>query len=214
MTRPILWSFRRCPYAMRARLAIQSAEVEVELREVFLRDKPQAFLAVSPNATVPHLECDDGSFEHSFDIMQWALGKNDPEGWLAMPGHGYDLVEQADGPFKAALDRYKYASRFDDVDVDEERHKAGLFLHQLEKMLETNACLFGPTLRLADMAVLPFVRQFAHVDLDWFNAQPWPNLAAWLEAFKASNRFRAIMPKYAQWQSGQGPVIFPDRKDT
>lgn len=209
MSLPILWSFRRCPYAMRARLGLAAAGVQVELREVVLRDKPQAFLDTSPSATVPCLQDGTSVIDESFDIMLWALRRNDPEGWLDMPGMGFDLITDCDGPFKTALDRYKYASRHSDVDIAEEQHKAGLFLHKLDRMLANQAFLFGDRATLADMAILPFVRQFAHVDLAWFTAQPWPNVIRWLEAFKSSDRFQGIMTKYSRWQPGDVPLYFP-----
>jgi glutathione S-transferase len=206
---PILWSFRRCPYAMRARLAVASADVKVQLREVVLRDKPDEFLAASPSATVPCLQNGAQIIDESFDIMLWALRKSDPEGWLDMPEAGLALIADCDGAFKTALDRYKYSSRHGDVEIDAERRKAGVFLHRLEAQLAGNDWLYGDAPRLADMAILPFVRQFAHVDLAWFTAQPWPNVIGWLEAFKASGRFTAIMTRYPQWQAGDAPVIFP-----
>ena len=212
MSRPILWSFRRCPYAMRARLAIASAGLEVGLREVVLRDKPANFLTASPKATVPVIEDRDRVIEESLDIMLWALNQNDPENWLDMPAFGFDLIAEADGPFKTALDRYKYASRHEDVDIQAEQHKAGLFLHKLDGILAGRPFLFGNDPRLADIAILPFVRQFAHVDLEWFNNQPWPHIAAWLEAFKASERFRSIMTKYPAWVPGQADETFPSAK--
>ncbi len=206
---PVFWSFRRCPYAMRARLAFMSSGTKVELREVVLRDKPDAFLAASPSATVPCLQVGAQCIDESFDIMLWALGQNDPEGWLDMPEGGQALIEECDGDFKTALDRYKYGSRHGDVDIVIERRKAGVFLHRLEALLADHGWLYGPEPRLADMAILPFVRQFAHVDLAWFAAQPWPHVIGWLEAFKSSPRFTAIMTKYPQWQAGDAPVIFP-----
>ncbi len=209
MSPPVLWTFRRCPYAMRARLAIASAGVAVELREILLRDKPDAFLVASPKGTVPVVQIGDKVIEESLDVMFWALNQNDPEDWLEMPGVGFDLIDEADGPFKQALDRTKYAVRFPDVDIEVERHKAGLFILKLDGMLSDKAWLFGDAPRLADMAVLPFVRQFAHVDLDWFTAQPWPHVTRWLEAFKASDRFRSIMTKYPQWHPGDAPTAFP-----
>ncbi|MEL7150722.1 MAG: glutathione S-transferase [Pseudomonadota bacterium] len=209
MTRPILWTFRRCPYAMRARLAIASSGVAVELREILLRDKPAAFLDASPKGTVPVVVDGDTVIEESLDVMHWALHQNDPEHWLDMPSTGYDLIVQSDGPFKTALDRTKYAVRYPDVDVEEERVKAGAFLMTLEAQLDDKLFLFGDTPRLADMAILPFVRQFAHVDLDWFQTQPWHNVTRWLEAFKTSDRFHSIMTKYPQWQPGDAPTSFP-----
>ena len=194
---------------MRARLALSSASVKVHLREVVLRDKPDAFLAASPSATVPCLQVGTQCIDESFDIMLWALRQNDPEGWLDMPEGGDALIEACDGDFKTVLDRYKYNSRHGDVDIASERGKAGIFLHQLEAQLDGGDWLFGANPCLADMAILPFIRQFAHVDLMWFTAQPWPNVIHWFGAFKASGRFRAIMSKYPQWQAGDVPVIFP-----
>ncbi|NNE87522.1 MAG: glutathione S-transferase [Silicimonas sp.] len=209
MTRPILWTFRRCPYAMRARLAIASADIVVELREILLRDKPTAFLQASPKGTVPVVETPSGVIEESLEVMLWALNQNDPEGWLEMPGYGFDLIAEADGAFKDALDRYKYAARHADVEVDVERHKAGLFLHKLNRMLEGRTYLFTNTPQLADMAILPFVRQFAHVDSGWFEDQPWPNVISWLHAFETSDGFASIMTKYPPWAEGQDPTPFP-----
>ena len=209
MTRPILWTFRRCPYAMRARLAIASSGVAVELREILLREKPDAFLHTSPKGTVPVVVDGDVVIEESLDVMHWALRRSDPEHWLEMPAAGHDLIAEADGPFKQALDRTKYAVRYPDVDVDEERAKVGAFLRKLDAQLDEKPYLFSNTPRLADMAILPFVRQFAHTDLDWFTAQPWPHVTRWLEAFKASDRFQSIMTKYPPWQPGDTPTAFP-----
>lgn len=206
---PILYSFRRCPYAMRARLAVRVAGVECELREILLRDKAPEFVASSPKATVPVVVIGDQVIDESFDIMLWALNQNDPEAWLDMPSFGFDLVAECDGPFKAALDRYKYSVRHADVDIETERHNAGLFLRKLNRMLEGRAYLFSDSPSFADMAIVTFVRQFAHVDLEWFTAQPWPDLIRWLEAFKSSDRFAAIMTKYPKWEQGDPVTLFP-----
>ena len=205
---PILWSFRRCPYAMRARLAIQSAGVQCELREILLKDKPPAFLATSNSGTVPSLKAET-TIDESRDIMIWALQQNDPDGWLDMPSAGYDLITENDGPFKAALDHTKYAVRHPDKNEAEERAKASIFLHKLNNQL-TQRYLFKDTASLADMAILPFVRQFANTDRAWFDAQDWPNLIRWLEAFKASDLFLSIMRKYPKWEPGDDVTIFPD----
>ena len=211
---PILYSFRRCPYAMRARLALASSGEQVELREVVLRDKPAEMLAASPKGTVPVLVLANGGvLEESRDIMDWALSENDPEGLTDWPAAELEamwaLIETFDGPFKTALDRYKYATRYADRDEAAERATAAGHLAGLEAMLEGRPYLFGDRIRLADMALLPFVRQYAHVDMDWFRAQPWPNVIRWLDAFLASDRLQAVMAKYPQWQSGKGGVLFP-----
>lgn len=204
--RPVLYSFRRCPYAMRARLALLAAGQQVELREVVLRDKPETFLAASPSGTVPCLVQESHVLDESLDIMIWALEQNDPQGWLEMPAGGHDLIARADGPFKHALDRTKYASRYPADDPDYHRAQASAFLKDLNAQLDP--WLFGrPT--LADFAILPFVRQFAFIDKAWFDSQPWPDLHGWLARFLASPEFAAIMHKYPQWKSGDNPVLFP-----
>ena len=202
----ILYSFRRCPYAMRARLALQSSGCQVELREVVLRDKPADFLAISRSATVPCLEHQTGVIDESLDIMFWALEQNDPSGWLDMPVESGDWIARADGPFKHALDRTKYASRYPDEDAGTHRQDACDFLTELDAAL-------GPWLfekpTLADYAIAPFVRQFAFIDKAWFDAQPWPALHSWLEVFLSSAEFSGIMDKYPQWAPQDSPIYFP-----
>lgn len=206
---PILWTFRRCPYAMRARLAIQSSGQQVALREILLKDKPAPFLAASPKGTVPVVQLADRVIEESRDVMLWALGRNDPEGWLDMPDDGHALIDTCDGPFKAALDHTKYAVRFPDRDETAERARAMVFLGELNNRLTQTPFLMGPKRTLADMAVLPFVRQFANTDRAWFDAQGLGPLTVWLDAFLNSDRFRGVMTKYPPWQSGQDQVLFP-----
>lgn len=208
-TLPILWTFRRCPYAMRARLAIQSSGRPVQLREILLKDKPAPFLAASPKGTVPVLQDGDTVVEESRDVMLWALRQSDPEGWLDMPQEGFDLIDTCDDPFKQALDHTKYAVRFPDRDEAAERAKAMVFLAALNDRLNHSTFLMGPKRRLADMAILPFVRQFANTDRAWFDAQGLVPLTQWLDAFLTSDRFRAIMVKYPPWQAGQDQVLFP-----
>lgn len=204
--RAILYSFRRCPYAMRARLGLASAQAEVELREVVLRDKPDAFLRASPSATVPCLVTPEQVIDESLDIMVWALQHSDPEGWLHMPEVGWDWIARADGPFKQALDRTKYATRYPESDPEAQRQEAGRFLTDLNAQIDT--WIFdAPT--LADYAILPFVRQFAFIDKAWFDQQPWPALQAWLARFLDSEGFARIMLKYPQWQQGTPGVPFP-----
>lgn len=207
-TPPILYSFRRCPYAMRARLGLQSAGVRVELREVVLRDKPKAFLDTSPSGTVPTLRSGADVIDESLDIMLWALRKNDPSGLLDMPAEGRDLIAQNDGPFKSALDHTKYVTRYPEHDPEEERAKAAAHLMDLDRRLMGSSWLFGERATLADLAILPFVRQFAYIDRPWFDAQAWPNLTAWLDRFLASDAFASVMPKFAQWREGDTPVFF------
>lgn len=211
---PTLYSFRRCPYAMRARLAVLASGVACELREIVLRDKAPEFLAASPKGTVPVVVTQSGAvIEQSLDVMRWALEQNDPEGWLAPdgapPGAVDALIAECDGPFKDSLDRYKYANRYEGADPLGERAKAEVFLRKLDRRLAGSAYLFGDDVSLADMAIVPFVRQFANVDRAWFDAQDWPHLTAWLEGFLASERFEAIFKKYPKWQAGDAPTAFP-----
>lgn len=205
--RPILYSFRRCPYAMRARLALISAGIETELREILLRDKAPELLDASPKGTVPVVVITEGVIEESLDIMDWALTQNDPENWLDFPSEGREFISECDGPFKTALDRYKYQHRHQS-DPDLERKNAAVFINKLEKQLEKKPYLFGGTPTLPDMAILTFVRQFANTDRVWFDAQPWPNVRIWLEAFLASQRFGKIMEKYPKWQKGDPVTVF------
>lgn len=206
---PILWSFRRCPYAMRARLAIQSSGQRVALQEILLKDKPSSFLATSPKGTVPVLRDGDTVIEESREVMLWALGRNDPEGWLNMPQDGHDLIDICDGPFKRALDHTKYAVRFPNRDEAAERAKAMLFLTELDDRLSKTTFLMGAKRTLADVALLPFVRQFANTDRAWFDSQKLDPLTAWLDAFLFSDRFKTVMIKYPPWQTGQDQVLFP-----
>jgi len=203
-TLPILYSFRRCPYAMRARLALAASGQVCELREVVLKNKPRGLLQASPKGTVPVLVLPGGRvLEQSLDIMLWALARHDPEGWLT-PGQGdvqgmLALIAECDGPFKYALDRCKYPSRYPEADTDAERAKAVAWLGTLEARLAAQPHLFGGHAALADMAIAPFVRQFAGIDADWWVAQPWHQLQAWLAAWQASPLLGSVMHKQPAW---------------
>lgn len=205
---PILWSFRRCPYAIRARMALLGAGLTVALREIALGDKPPDFLAASASATVPTLVAGDTVLDESLDIMVWALERHDPTGLLRMPDAGWSLIAQCDGPFKTALDHTKYAVRYPALDPLEERAKAAAFLQSLEAHLDRHACLLGADCTLADLAVFPFVRQFAFIDRAWFDAQPWPRVVAWLDRFLRSPTFETAMVKAPVWQTKAAPVVF------
>ena len=208
INKPILYSFRRCPYAMRARLALLEANQKVEIREILLKEKPVEFLQASPSSTVPCLLIDDKIIDESLDIMTWALNKNDPGNFLDMPDLGYDLISENDGPFKLALDKTKYHSRYPDENPKSNREKASSFIHKLENILE-GSFLFGEDPKLADIAVLPFIRQFALVDKIWFDQQPWQKVVVWLNLFLESKRFTDIQQKYVPWKSGTNSVFFP-----
>ena len=191
---PILYSFRRCPFAMRARMAVLISGIECELREVKLSAKPAAMIASSPKATVPVLVLADGRvIDESIDIMRWALAQYDPEDWLG--GDDQALIATNDGAFKHHLDRYKYPDRHGSDPV--EHRTAGLvILADLNARLAArggNLC--RETRALTDIALMPFVRQFAATDRDWFEAQPLPALHNWLAAHIASDLFVSAMAK-------------------
>ncbi len=201
---------------MRARMAIAASGVECRLREVVLRDKPAEMLEASPKGTVPVIVEPDGTvIEESLDVMAWALAQNDAEAWLA-PEHGTRadmdaLIAECDGPFKRALDRYKYPNRYEDEGVVREEQRAlGLqFLEKLNAQLNGRPQLFGSRVSYADIAIFPFIRQFANTDRGWFDALDLPNLQAWLEGHLESARFKQIMPKFAQWKTGDEEPSFP-----
>ena len=205
--RPILYTFRRCPYAIRARLAIGVGGVDVEMREVDLRDKPQAMLDRSPKGTVPVLQLADGSaIDESLDIMRWALAINDPEAWVsgdaAWSAEVLALIEQNDGAFKRNLDRYKYPGRYQaepQEDVPQPAHyhrgQAEIFLRELVARLRTNAYLMGERPSLPDFAIVPFVRQFANVDKAWFDTAHAGALKRWLDELTHSPLFAKVMQK-------------------
>jgi glutathione S-transferase len=203
---PILYSFRRCPYAMRARLALLISGTICEIREVKLSAKPARMLEVSPKGMVPVLVLPTGHvIEQSLDIMRWALGRNDPDGWLA--ADDVDLIAANDGPFKHHLDRYKYPERHPSDGVN---HRAAGLTHllELETRLAASVNLCGESRGLADMAIMPFVRQFAQTDRAWFNDQPVPHLQAWLDRHVTSPLFEAAMVRLKPWQPGDAPLFF------
>ncbi|SMC21958.1 Glutathione S-transferase [Andreprevotia lacus DSM 23236] len=214
-TLPILYSFRRCPYAMRARSAIVYAGLQVELREVVLRDKPAALLQASPKGTVPVLQLHDGSvIAESLDIMHWALQQHDPGDRLLrnhpQQAEATALIAANDTHFKPLLDRYKYPERHPERTQVEYRAAACDFLAQLEQRLQQQqGGLCRSSLSLADMAIAPFIRQFAQVDRNWFDQAPYPALQGWLAANVGAGWFDTVMAKYEPWQPGHSPCIFP-----
>ena len=213
---PVLYSFRRCPYAMRARMAIFRSGIKVELREVVLREMPPSLLVCSPKGTVPVLVLPEGRVIHeSREIMVWALAENDPERWLPDGREGLReetdrLIDENDGSFKQHLDHYKYADRYPEHPASAYRAGAEGFLRQLEQRLEQRDWLVSEHMGVADVAIFPFVRQFAQVDRPWFDRTPWPRLHAWLDCFLDSALFVEVMKKYPQWQDGDAVTLFPE----
>ncbi|MGB0907568.1 MAG: glutathione S-transferase [Maricaulaceae bacterium] len=199
----VLYSFRRCPYAMRARMALYASGVEYEHREIILRDKPASMLAASPKGTVPVFIKDDSSvIDESLDLALWALSQNDPKTWLA--AFEPDLTARNDGEFKHHLDRYKYASRYDEnlprgaVDLGH-REQAESFLIELETRLSKTAYLSGDTQSLTDITIFPFLRQFAAVEPEWWAVHDYPRVREWLKTHVESELFKTIMKKHPLW---------------
>ncbi len=211
---PILYSFRRCPYAMRARMALAAAGTEVILREVLLKDKPAELLAASPKATVPVLVLSDGQIiEESLDVMQWALEYRDPLNWLKGEALDSDWISACDGDFKHWLDRYKYAERYPEHTAEDYRQNAEAFIQRLEDQLSSSEWVGGDAANAVDVALFPFIRQFAGVEPSWWQQAPYPKLSQWLENWLTSALFSAIMVKYPRWESGQPGERFPPNPD-
>lgn len=198
---PLLYSFRRCPYAMRARMALRYSGLPLEIHEVSLKAKPEEMLRLSPKGTVPVLVLPNGTvIDESLDIMRWALTENDPDDWL-MLGHSEEtqlaaaLIMENDGPFKQALDRYKYSIRYPEQPRDDYRAQGEVFLTRLEGLLSDKPWLCRDACSYADIAIFPFIRQFASADETWFSQSPYPNLQDWLQALITSSLFIQIMQK-------------------
>ena len=212
----ILYSFRRCPYAMRARLALKYAGVEVELREIDLNNPPGELIAISEQATVPVLHLPDGRvIDESWDIVQWAVKQNDPDLWLGENEQYLTesemLIEMNDYSFKQDLDHYKYADRYPEHPMEYYREQGEDFLQELEERLNSTRFLLSDQLSIADIGIFPFVRQFAMVDMSWFDQAPYPKLQQWLSGFTGSDAseaqlFSSVMEKHEIWKQGD-PVI-------
>lgn len=202
---PVLYSFRRCPYAIRARMALAYAGVEVELREVVLRNKPAAMLQVSPKGTVPVMVLPNGTvIDESIDIMRWALAIHDPDKWRLAGAAADTLIEMNDFEFKPVLDRYKYSDRYPEFTHAEYSEQAKPFLLQLEVQLGDSEFLFGPSPGFADVALFPFIRQFAFVNKAAFDRLPFTRLQKWLAYFLGMPLFLDVMSKYPVWVEGAG----------
>lgn len=200
MPLPVLYSFRRCPFAIRARMALFNSDIKVELREISLKNKPQAMLDVSSKGTVPILVAEDEVIDESLDIMLWALTINDPDGWISQYSEtsnttALQLITRNDEEFKAWLDKYKYADRHPEFSQEYYRDKCGIFLQELETALQKNPHLMGQTISLVDIAIFPFVRQFAMVDSKWFEQCHFPGIRNWLNGLLGLPLFTRVMAK-------------------
>lgn len=200
---PILYSFRRCPYAIRARLAIYYSGIQVEIREISLSNKPEPMLALSPKGTVPVLVLPNSKvIEESLDIMHWALSLNDPKHWLDISETSYDLIDKNDGHFKYYLDRYKYADRYPEFTEMYYRRQAESFISELDYRLTLSTYLCGDRFTVVDAAIFPFIRQFSKVDNTWFQASDYHALKHWLEQLIYSDLFQSVMANFPLWKPG------------
>lgn len=210
---PILYSFRRCPFAIRTRMSLVEAGINVELREVLLKDKPVEMLNVSPKGTVPVLinsSENDEVLDESLDIMVWALKRGRTD-WLAGPvglESQLEMIRDFESRFKPLLDSYKYHDASKEFTVEYYRNQGMKEIEELETALSTSAYLLGDRPRLFDVAVMPFIRQFAHVELDWFNDQDVPSLHRWLQDWLHSEEFKLVMKKYQAWKPGHELTVF------
>lgn len=210
---PILYTFRRCPYAIRARMAVANAGIVCQLREVQLKNKPSQLVEISAKATVPVMLLPDGCIlEESLDILHWALKQGDIGSWKDFTANQQSvmdgLIRQNDSTFKMDLDRYKYADRFPEFSRETYRSRAENFLVGLEKRLEKDEFLFGQSNSYADIAIFPFLRQFSKVEPSWFQAAPYPQLRVWLKLQTENALFEVVMQKYAPWSPSDPMVLF------
>ncbi len=205
---PILYTFRRCPYAIRARMALAYSNITIEIKEIFLQNRPQELFDISPKGTVPVLCLNNSKIiDESLDIMQWSLTQNDPDSWI-IPNLDIQLklIKENDSEFKYWLDRYKYYDRYPEHDKNYYREKCGEYISKLNIMLKDNAYLYSNKISIADVAIFPFIRQCANVDTDWFSGT-FLNTNTWLTLLIESKLFLSIMHKYPEYQSGQKSLI-------
>ena len=211
MNHPILYTFRRCPYAMRARLAIQASRIIVEIREVKLQNKPIELLHLSPKGTVPVLQVsNEHLIEESIDIMEWALEINDPFNWLPNDFHIKNqmncFLKKLDKEFKVNLDKYKYTNKFERQNPIHYRDKNLIVLTELNHKLETSKGINSEHLSYIDYATFPFIRQFRNVDPIWFDSMKLPFLKIWLYDLMNSDEFSSVMEKFDLWDPMKKPI--------
>ncbi|WP_297822178.1 glutathione S-transferase [uncultured Paraglaciecola sp.] len=210
---PILYSLRNCPYAMRARIGIHKAQLQIDLREVNLKQKPAEMIAASAKGTVPILVLDNEQppptvIDESLDVMLWALAKNDPDNLL----HPFDrsalpkmlvLIRLFDHEFKTCLNAYKAAKRYREDNVTEYRLACEVYIQELESRLAATTArqpfLMSAQESLADIALLPFIRQFAKVERQWYQQSPYPKVKQWLNYYLQSAMFTKVMAKHELW---------------
>lgn len=211
MDTPVLYSFRRCPYCMRAHMALKNSGIKVELREVDLNNMPEEALSASEHETVPILVLPNGSvMDESWDILKWALQQNDPDNWLGEDNEflldAEILIETNDFSFKEDLDHYKYADRFPEHSQEHYRQACEVFIEELEEMLSENKFLLADQLTLADIGVFPYVRQFSLVNKDWFEQSSYTHVKTWLNNLIDSELFQDVFQKHALWKTGDDAI--------
>lgn len=208
---PILYSFRRCPYAMRARMAIHISQQKCEIREVLLKDKPPSMMECSAKGTVPVLVLQSGKvIDESLDVIDWALNLNDPYNWKRSKdlGKTKELIKINDGDFKFHLDRYKYSKRYENEDPNFHREKCLTFIKMINEELKDSKYIYDNEISYIDISLLPFIRQFRIADNDWFDELPYENVKSWLSNFIDSKLLKSVMPKYDLWKKGDEITIF------
>lgn len=198
---PILYSFRRCPYAIRGRMALKMAGIEYELRNILLRDKPKPMLEVSKKGTVPVLVLEDTIIDESLDVMLWALKQSDPLNLLDSLESSLELIKINDLEFKIALDKYKYPTRYESDNINWQ-NEASKFVNKLEELLTNSKYLLGSKPALADFAIFPFIRQFTMPDKNYFNSN-FPKTEQWLETMVNKDIFKDVMPKQPLYNSSK-----------
>jgi glutathione S-transferase len=224
---PILYSLRNCPYAMRARIAIFKAQQTVLLRDLVLSNKPAEMIVASPKATVPVVVLADGTvIEESLEVMLWALRESDPSDLLQAQTNKHknsnlssdnlmlsamlDLINEFDRGFKVCLEQYKCAKRYKEDNISECREVCEQYIQQLEQRLTQHTFLMSNNESLADIALLPFIRQFARVERQWYLQSPYPNVRQWLNRYLQSPMFTKVMAKYPLWLDSHETVYFGD----
>ena len=207
-TYPVLYTFRRCPYAIRARMALSYSQIKVELKEILLSNRPSALYAVSQKGTVPVLCINDTTIiDESLDIMKWALVQNDPNLWISFNKRiQFDMITENDNEFKYWLDRYKYFDRYPENNREYYRAKCDGYLTKLNQLLEYNQYLLTNKLLLVDVAIIPFIRQCANIDKPWFE-NTYAKLSNWLNNIVESKLFVSVMDKYLEYNPEQEPLI-------
>ncbi len=211
---PILYSLRNCPYAMRARIAIFKSKQTILLRDLVLSNKPEEMIAASPKATVPVLVLADGTvIDESLEVMLWALKETDPDDLLhshitnALPDM-FQLINDFDQDFKLCLEQYKCAKRYRENDLFEHRENCEVYIKKLEQRLTKHLFLMSDKESLADIALLPFIRQFARIERQWYLQSPYPNVRQWLNNYLQSSMFTKVMAKQLLWLDSREDVLF------